>query len=75
MENLKISKGWFDKENSSKVSDKKKVFCEHKADTITIDYVAGVEYCQYCGALGHYNVDSDSLDWTLPKYLLKQNYN
>ncbi len=71
MKNLNISKGWFDEEK--KPAEKKK-FCDHE-QAITIDYDHGIEHCPYCGALGHYNVDSDSIEWTLPEYLSKQNYN
>ena len=71
MKNLNISKGWFDEEKS--VETKRK-FCEH-VSAITIDYDHGIEHCPYCGALGHYSIDSDSVEWTLPEYLSKQNYN
>ncbi len=70
MKNLNISKGWFDEEKSVQ----KKKFCDHE-QAITIDYDHGIEHCPYCGALGHYSVDSDSVEWTLPEYLSKQNYN
>ena len=71
MKNLKISSGWLSEDEPVK----KKKFCEHKNGAITIDYEFGIEHCSYCGALGHYNVDTDSIDWTLPEYLAKQNYN
>jgi len=61
MKNLNISKGWFDEEKS--VAAKRK-FCEH-VNAITIDYDHGIEHCPYCGALGHYSVGSDSVEWTL----------
>jgi len=74
MEDLTISKGWFqDKDGESEVVKKK--FCEHRASTVTLDYEVGVEYCSFCGALAHYNPDLDALEWTLPEYLQKQNYN
>ena len=72
MKDLTISKGWFDNEDSA---ERKKKFCDHLANTVTIDYDIGIEHCSYCGALGHYNIDTDSLDWTLPEYLKKQNFN
>jgi len=42
--------------------------CSHQA-SITIDYDFGIEHCSFCGALGHYNIDTDSVEWTLPEYL------
>lgn len=71
MKNLNISKGWFDE--NPPVEEKRK-FCEHDA-AITIDYDHGIEHCPYCGALGHYSVDTDSIEWTLPEYLIRKNYN
>jgi hypothetical protein len=74
MEDLTISKGWFrDKDDES--TEVKKKFCEHRANTVTLDYEVGIEYCSFCGALAHYNPDLDALEWTLPEYLQKQNYN
>ncbi|QPJ66846.1 MAG: hypothetical protein G3M78_11880 [Candidatus Nitrohelix vancouverensis] len=70
-----MSKGWFDEEGSENAVEKKEVFCEHKSNTVTLDYDVGVEYCSFCGALGHYNIDSDQVEWALPEYLVKQNYN
>ncbi|NIP99804.1 MAG: hypothetical protein GWM98_04995, partial [Nitrospinaceae bacterium] len=67
-----MSKGWFHEEEPS--PNKKKKFCDHKAAAVTIDYEIGIEHCSYCGALGHYNIDTDTVDWTLPEYLQKQNY-
>ncbi len=75
MKDLTISKGWFDEEGSENAVEKKEVFCEHKSNTVTLDYDVGVEYCAFCGALGHYNIDSDQVEWALPEYLVKQNYN
>lgn len=71
MKNLNISKGWF---NEDKPAEAKRKFCEHDS-AITIDYDHGIEHCPYCGALGHYSADSDSVEWTLPEYLVKKNYN
>ena len=74
MEDITISKGWFqDKDDESTIVKKK--FCEHKANTVTLDYDVGIEYCSFCGALAHYNPDIDKLEWALPEYLQKQNYN
>ena len=74
MEDLTISKGWFqDKDDESTAI--KKTFCEHKVKTVTLDYDVGIEYCYFCGALAHYNSDIDKLEWTLPEHLQKQNYN
>lgn len=72
MKNLTISNGWLNEEEPVK---KKKKFCEHKSATVTIDYDYGIEHCSYCGALGHYNSQIDKIEWTLPEYLVKQNYN
>ena len=74
MEDLTISKGWFQGKDDEPPVIKKK-FCEHRASTVTLDYELGVEYCSFCGALAHYNPDQDKLEWTLPEYLQKQNYN
>tara|TARA_B100001105_G_scaffold240225_1_gene218715 strand:- start:93 stop:317 length:225 start_codon:yes stop_codon:yes gene_type:complete len=74
MEDLTISKGWFqDKDDEPPVIKKK--FCEHRVNTVTLDYEIGIEYCSFCGALAHYNPDLDKLEWALPEYLQKQNYN
>ena len=74
MEDLTISKGWFQDKDDEPPEAKKK-FCEHRANTVTLDYELGVEYCSFCGALAHYNPDLDKLEWALPEYLQKQNYN
>ena len=42
---------------------------------MTLDYDIGIEHCPYCGALGHYNIDVDQIEWTLPEYLQKQEFN
>ena len=74
MDDLTISKGWFqDKEDEAPIIKKK--FCEHRVNTVTLDYELGIEYCLFCGALANYNSDVDKLEWTLPEYLQKQNYN
>ncbi|HAX45489.1 MAG TPA: hypothetical protein DCX78_01505 [Nitrospina sp.] len=52
----------------------KKEFCHHE-NAVTLDYDIGIEHCPYCGALGHYNIDVDQIDWTLPEYLQKQEFN
>ena len=72
MEDITISKGWF-KDDEPKLAKKK--FCELKANTVTLDYDVGIEYCSFCGAMGHYNPDIDEVEWALPEYLQKQNYN
>ncbi len=74
MHNLTISKGFIE---GYKELEKPKIrkLCEHKANTITIDSIAGVEYCNFCGGLGHYNVDKDTVEWKLPEFVTKQNYN
>ena len=72
MEDITISKGWF-KDDDPKLAKKK--FCEHTATTVTLAYDVGIEYCSFCGALGHYNSDIDKVEWALPEYLQKQNYN
>jgi hypothetical protein len=74
MEDITISKGWFQDKDDEPTIVKKK-FCEHKANTVTLDYDVGIEYCSFCGALGHYNPDLDKVEWALPEYLQKQNYN
>ena len=51
-----------------------KKFCGHE-NTVTLDYDIGIEHCSYCGALGHYNIDVDHIEWTLPEYLQKQEFN
>tara|TARA_B110000495_G_scaffold57670_1_gene48862 strand:- start:456 stop:683 length:228 start_codon:yes stop_codon:yes gene_type:complete len=75
MDDLTISKGWFDgfKENDKKPILKK--LCEHKANSTTLDYDVGIEYCNFCGSLGHYSIDKDMVEWKLPEFLIKQNYN
>ncbi len=74
MEDLTISKGWFEDNDGGYPAVKKK-FCEHRANAVTLDYEVGIEYCSFCGALAHYNTDLDKLEWALPEYLQKQNYN
>ena len=73
MQDLTISDGWFKKDSADKPV--MKTLCEHRADTTTLDYDVGVEYCNFCGALGHNNVDIDKVEWKLPEFLVKQNYN
>ena len=51
-----------------------KEFCGHK-NSVTLDYDIGIEHCPFCGALGHYNIDTDKIEWTLPEYLQKQELN
>ena len=63
-----------DSPSENKSGLKKKPFCQHEENTVTIDYDYGIEHCSYCGALGHYNIDTDSIDWTLPQYLAQKNY-
>ena len=58
MQDLTISDGWFGREKEPQVMKK---LCEHRANTTTLDYDIGIEYCNFCGALGHYNVDKDML--------------
>ena len=58
MEDLTISNGWFQDKDDGPTIIKKK-FCEHKANTVTLDYDVGIEYCLFCGALAHYNPDID----------------
>ena len=52
----------------------KKEFCGHES-AVTQDYDIGIEHCPFCGALGHYNSDIDQIEWTLPQYLQKQEFN
>ena len=52
----------------------KREFCRHE-NAVTLDYDIGIEHCPYCGALGHYNIDVDQIEWTLPEYLQKQEFN
>ncbi len=52
----------------------KRDFCRHE-NAVTLDYDIGIEHCPYCGALGHYNIDVDQIEWTLPEYLQKQEFN
>ena len=73
MQDLTISDGWFDKDTKEKPV--MKTLCEHRANTTTLDYDVGIEYCNFCGALGHYSVDKDKVEWKLPEFLVKQNYN
>ena len=72
MQDLTIADGWFKKNEEAQVMKK---LCEHRANTTTLDYDIGIEYCNFCGALGHYNVDKDMVEWKLPEFLVKQNYN
>ena len=51
-----------------------KEFCSHE-NAVTLDYDVGIEHCPFCGALGHYNMDVDQIEWTLPEYLQKQELN
>ncbi len=74
MEDLLISKGWFDKDKKE-ASTLSKTICEHKVNIECIDYEIGIEYCKFCGSLGTYNTDTDSLDWVLPEYFTKRGYN
>ena len=55
-------------------SSYKKEFCDHDS-AVTLDYDIGIEHCPFCGALGHYNSDIDRIEWTLPEYLQKQEFN
>ena len=52
----------------------KEEFCGH-GNAITLDYDIGIEHCPFCGALGYYNSDFDQIEWTLPEYLQKQEFN
>ena len=74
MQDLIISDGWFDGYKDKETPVLKKL-CEHKADTTTWEYDVGIEYCNFCGALGHYSIDKDKVEWKLPKFLIKHNYN
>ncbi len=74
MEDVTIPKGWFQDEGDDSPVTKRK-FCEHRINTVTLDYEIGIEYCTFCGALAHYSPEFDKLEWTLPEYLQKQNYN
>ena len=51
-----------------------KKFCGHE-NAVTLDYDVGIEHCPFCGALGHYNIDADQIEWVLPEYLQKQELN
>ncbi len=73
MQDLTISEGWFNSEKTEQPVMKK--LCEHRANTTTLDYDVGVEYCNFCGSLGHYSVEKDIVEWKLPDFLIKQNYN
>lgn len=73
MQDLIISKGWFDKKGDE--SNAPKILCEHRVDTHTVNFEEGIEHCGFCGALGIYNSDTDSLDWKLPEYFTKLGYN
>jgi len=75
MQDLTISKGWFGGDKEIGETPILKKLCEHKANTTTLDYDIGIEYCNFCGALGHYSVDKDAVEWKLPEFLVKQNYN
>lgn len=74
MQDLTISEGWFDGYKDKEKPVMKKL-CEHKANTTTLDYDVGIEYCNFCGSLGHYSIDKDMVEWKLPEFLVKQNYN
>ena len=52
----------------------KEEFCSHE-NAVTLDYDIGIEHCPFCGALGYYNSDIDQVEWTLPEYLQKQEFN
>ena len=52
----------------------KKEFCRHE-NAVTLDYDIGIEHCPFCGALGHYNIDVDQIEWILPEYLQRQEFN
>jgi len=75
MQNLTISKGWGEGFKEKDKAPILKKLCEHRANTITLDHEVGIEYCNFCGALGHYSVDKDTVEWKLPEFLVKQNYN
>ena len=73
MQDLTISDGWFKKDKKEEITMKK--LCEHRINTTTWDYAIGVEYCNFCGALGNYSIDKDKVEWKLPDFLVNQNYN
>ncbi len=73
MQDLIIQEGWLSKDKTENVT--LKILCEHKVNTVCIDYEIGIEHCGFCGALGTYNMDTDSLDWKLPEYFTKRGYN
>ena len=52
----------------------KEGFCSH-GNAVTLDYDIGIEHCPFCGALGHYNSDINQIEWTLPEYLERQEFN
>ena len=52
----------------------KKEFCHHE-NAVTLDYDIGIEHCPFCGALGHYNINVDQIEWILPEYLQRQEFN
>ena len=72
MQDLTISDGWFKKDKKEEIIMKK--LCEHRINTTTLDYDIGIEYCNFCGALGHYSIDKDKVEWKLPDFLINQNY-
>ena len=46
--------------------------------TISVDLKEAVssrvlDSINFCGALGHYSIDKDVVEWKLPEFLLKQN--
>ena len=55
-------------------SSLKKEFCSHE-NALTLDYDIGIEHCPFCGALWHYNIDIDQIEWTLPEYFQNQEFN
>ena len=71
MQDLTISDGWFDKDTKEKPV--MKTLCEHRADTTTLDYDVGIEYCNFCGALGHYSVDKDKITTNLKSLINIEN--
>ena len=73
MKDLTISDGWFNRNKKEEVV--MKILCEHRANTTTLDYDVGIEYCNFCGALGYHSVDNNKVEWKLPEFLVKQNYN
>ena len=46
MQDLTISEGWFNSDKEKEPVMKK--LCEHKANTTTLDYDVGIEYCNFC---------------------------